>query len=176
MTHCSAPTTPSSPDGRHVLLNWNPLDGREPGIYLFDMGDGDSGRVFYASEREEAGASFRPDGEWVAYHTNGTGRFEIYLRPFVADNPEGAPIYPVTRLGGQSPLWSPDGRTLYFTGVGAEEDSLFAVTVKTEPELEISEPRTVLGDMDGDRSRDGGSPRQVAGRVARCKKTFRTCA
>ena len=81
--------------------------------------------------------------------TNGTGRYEIYLRPFVAENPESAPIYPVTRLGGREPLWSPDGRTLYYAGVGAEELRVFAVTVETEPELQISERRTVLSNLDG---------------------------
>jgi Tol biopolymer transport system component len=138
-----------SPDGRHVLLSCNLSDGREPGVYLFDMGDGDSARAFYASERNEGAASFRPDGKWVVYMTNGTGRQEIYLRPFVAENPESAPIYPVTRLGGTDPLWSPDGRTLYYRGVGAEADQFFAVSVETEPELEITERRTVFSNLDG---------------------------
>jgi Tol biopolymer transport system component len=138
-----------SPDGRHVLLSCNLSDGREPGVYLFDAGDGDSGRAFYASERNEGSASFRPDGKWVVYMTNGTGRNEIYLRPFDVENPESAPIYPVTRLGGSEPSWSPDGRTLYYRGVGAEADQLFAVTVGTEPELEISERRTVFSNLDG---------------------------
>ncbi|MDX2474029.1 MAG: protein kinase, partial [Candidatus Krumholzibacteria bacterium] len=97
-----------SPDGRHVLTSCRPTDGREPGVYLFDMGDGDSGRVFYASDRAEGDATFRPDGKWVAYKTNGTGRLEVYLRPFIAGNPESAPIHPVTRDGGDSPFWSPD--------------------------------------------------------------------
>ena len=138
-----------SPDGRHVLASHNPSDGREPGVYLFDMGDGDSGRVFYASDRAEGSASFRPDGKWVAYKTNGTGRMEIYLRPFVAENPESAPIHPVTRGGGEDPFWSPDGRTLYYLGVGADENQVFAVTVETEPELKISERRTVFSNIDG---------------------------
>jgi Tol biopolymer transport system component len=138
-----------SPDGHHVLLSCNLADGREPGVYLFDMGDGDSARAFYASERNEGSASFRPDGEWVVYMTNGTGRYEIYLRPFVTDNPDSAPIYPVTRLGGTNPLWSPDGRTLYYEGVGAEAGQFFAVTIETDPELEISERRTVFSNLDG---------------------------
>jgi serine/threonine-protein kinase len=137
-----------SPDGRHVLASHNPADGREPGIYLFDMGDGDSGRVFYASDRAEGSASFRPDGKWVAYKTNGTGRMEVYLRPFVAENPESAPIHPVTRGGGEDPFWSPDGRTLYYAGIGTDEGQVFAVTVETEPELKISERRTVFSNTD----------------------------
>jgi Tol biopolymer transport system component len=138
-----------SPDGSHILLSCNLADGREPGVYLFDMGDGDSARPFYASERNEGSASFRPDGKWVAYMTNGTGRMEVYLRSFIAENPESAPIHPVTRNGGEDPFWSPDGRTLYYRGVGADADRLFAVTVETEPELEISERRTVFRSLDG---------------------------
>ena len=138
-----------SPDGRHVLVSFSPPDGREPGVYLFDMGDGDSWRVFYASDRAEGSVKFRPDGRWVSYTTNGTGRSEVYLRPFIADNPESAPIHPVTRDGGDSPFWSPDGRTLYYLGVGADEKRVFAVTVETEPELRISERRTVFDSIDG---------------------------
>ena len=138
-----------SPDGRHVLISCSPADGREPGIYLFDLGDGDSGRVFYASDRGEGDSRFSPNGEWVAYKTNGTGRYEIYLRPFIADNPESAPIHPVTRDGGDSPFWSPDGRTLYYLGVGADEKRIFAVTIETEPELKISARRTVFDSIDG---------------------------
>ncbi len=138
-----------SPDGRHALCEYTPPDGRAPGIYLFDVGDGDSARAFYASEQSEGNATFRPDGKWVAYSANGTGRFEVYLRPFVAENPESAPIHPVTRLGGWLPKWSPDGRTLYYSGVDAEAGRVFAVTVETEPELVISERRSVFSDMDG---------------------------
>lgn len=156
-----------SPDGRHVLLSCNLSDGREPGVYLFDMGDGDSGRAFYASERNEGSASFRPDGQWVVYMTNGTGREEIYLRPFVAENPESAPIYPVTRNGGTKPLWSPDGRTLYYQGVGPEAGQLFAVTVTTQPELEISARRAIFGNIDGV---DGIVP-MTGGRLIRLRST-----
>lgn len=138
-----------SPDGRHFLLSCNLLDGSEPGVYLFDTGHGSSGRAFYASERNEGGARFRPDGQWVAYMTNGTGRQEIYLRPFLAKNPDSAPIYPVTRQGGNRPLWSPDGRTLYYEGVEGEAGQIFAVTVSTEPEPVISERRAVFSHPGG---------------------------
>jgi hypothetical protein len=82
----------------------------------------------------------------VAYHANGTGRYEIFLRPFIAENPDSAPIYPVSKGGGMGPQWSTDGRTLYYRGIGADEGKLFAVTIQTEPELKISEPRLVFAD------------------------------
>jgi eukaryotic-like serine/threonine-protein kinase len=137
-----------SPDGRYVLTS-TAVEQSEPGIYLFDVGDGESGRSFYASPSNEGDANFSPDGRWVAYNANGSGRQEIYLRPFDAMNPESTPIYPVTTLGGQKPKWSPDGRTLYYSGIDADEDTLFAITIETEPELKVSERRTISTDMAG---------------------------
>ena len=137
-----------SPHGRHVLTS-TAVEQGEPGIYLFDVGDGESGRPFYATPSSEGDANFSPDGRWVAYNANGSGRQEIYLRPFDAVNPESTPIYPVTTLGGQSPQWSPDGRTLYYSGIDADENTLFAVTIETEPELIISERDTISTDMAG---------------------------
>jgi len=136
-----------SPDGRHVIIADGDPDRGEPGLYLYDVGDGDSGRAFFASSMIEGGSTFRPDGKWVAYHTNGTGRFEIYLRPFVTENPDSAPIHPVTKGGGISPMWSADGGTLYYWGVDGESEEFFAVTVQMEPELTISQPRMVFKDM-----------------------------
>lgn len=137
-----------SPDGRYVLIATSSQQG-EPGIYLFDVGDGQSGRAFYATPSNEGGPAFSPHGRSVAYTANGSGRNEVYLRPFDAVNPESTPIYPVTTLGGQEPKWSPDGQTLYYFGIDADENTLFAVTIETEPELIISERRTISTDMAG---------------------------
>jgi Tol biopolymer transport system component len=134
-----------SPDGRHMLVGHTPTDGGESGIYVADVGDDESRRPFFATSAGEGGATFRPDGEWVAYETNGTGDYEIYLRPFVPDDPESAPIYPVTTSGGVAAQWSSDGRTLYY----ADGGNVYAVTVVTEPELSISEPRRVLTGVNG---------------------------
>jgi eukaryotic-like serine/threonine-protein kinase len=137
-----------SPDGRYVLIGTSSQQG-EPGIYLFDVGDGDSGRPFYASPSNEGEPAFSPDGRWVAYTANGSGRNEIYLRPFDAQNPESTPIYPVTKFGGDYSKWSPDGQTLYYFGIDKEENTLFAITIETHPEVKVSERRTISTDMAG---------------------------
>ena len=138
-----------SPDGRYVVCSHWPRDGREPGVYLFEMGDGDHARAFFASQGMEGVAAFSPDGKWVAYNANATGRYEVYLRPFVPENQESAPIYPVTKDGGMNPTWSADGKTLYYRSAGDERATMYAVTVETEPELSISERRTVLTGLKG---------------------------
>ena len=51
-----------------------------------------------------------PDGRWLAYASNETGRYELWLEPL----PRTGARYQITREGGGHPLWSPDGRSLYF--------------------------------------------------------------
>jgi serine/threonine-protein kinase len=132
-----------SADGQHVIFAYTAYDGREPGLYAMRLGDPESVRPFFATPVIEGYAEFSRDGKWVAYHTNGSGRFEIYLRPFDPDNPDGTPIHRVSNDGGMRPIWSRDGATLYYlTGTGF--DDLVAVSIETEPELSISEPRRLF--------------------------------
>jgi Tol biopolymer transport system component len=138
-----------SPDGRYVVCSHWPRDGREPGVYLFEMGDGDHARALFASQGMEGVAAFSPDGKWVAYNANATGRYEVYLRQFIPEHQESAPIYPVTKDGGMNPMWSADGKTLYYRSAGDERATMFAVTVGTEPEPSISDRRTVLTGLKG---------------------------
>jgi hypothetical protein len=49
-----------------------------------------------------------PDGRWLAYESNESNRWEVYVRPFPAMGPRS----PVSTGGGYAPLWSRDGRTL----------------------------------------------------------------
>jgi Tol biopolymer transport system component len=57
-----------------------------------------------------------PDGRWLAYQSDESGRFELYLRPY-PDVERG--VWPISRGGGTSPRWSADGRSLfYYDGEG----------------------------------------------------------
>jgi hypothetical protein len=69
----------------------------------------------------ERHTSISPDGRWAAYATNESGRFEVYVRPF----PGPGPRHPVTADGGDTPVWTPDGRRLiYVNGPMLEEATL----------------------------------------------------
>ena len=136
-----------SPDGRFVIVDSTPQNGQEGGLYLYDVGDGDSGRPFFATEGWEGGAAIRPDGLWVAYQANASGGVEVYLRRLVPQDPDSAPIHAVTNEGGEDPRWSVDGKTIYYRN--PNDRSVYAVSVRTEPQIEISEPR-LLTDSEGD--------------------------
>jgi Tol biopolymer transport system component len=68
---------------------------------------------------DEIDSRFSPDGQWVAYVSNESGRYEVYVRPFPPDPlPQGISNTGVERLisdnGGTSPMWRPDGKELYY--------------------------------------------------------------
>jgi Tol biopolymer transport system component len=74
---------------------------------------------FLQTRFNERWGAFSPDGRWVAYASNESGRDEIYVRPFVPPGEESTAAvtvgqWQVSTAGGIQPLWSPDGRELYY--------------------------------------------------------------
>jgi hypothetical protein len=97
-----------------------PLDkGRKPWAFLQTKFDEKQGR-------------FSPDGRWVAYQSNESGRQEVYIRPF-ADPASGvrtdtlSPQWQVSVAGGLFPAWRHDGRELYWVG---PDGRMMAATIK----------------------------------------------
>ena len=61
-------------------------------------------------------AQMSPDGKWIAYNANESGRYEVYVTPF----PPTGERYSVSRAGGRQPTWRADGGELYYlTAEGA---------------------------------------------------------
>jgi len=109
------PRTPLSvsPDGRLLLFAapdpttgndlWQvPLDGSSPAI------------VMLAGAFEERWGAFSPDGRWVVYESDESGRREIYVRAFSG----AGTLTQVSPNGGMYPRWSRDGREIYFYAAG----------------------------------------------------------
>jgi serine/threonine-protein kinase len=76
-----------------------PLDRHEPPRPLLDV------------KAQVSDAEISPGRQWLAYESNESGRFEIYVRPWPAVE---AGRWTVSSNGGQHPLWSRDGRELFF--------------------------------------------------------------
>jgi len=74
----------------------------------------------------ELNAALSPDGRWMAYESNESGQFEVYVRPF-PDVTGGR--WQVSSGGGGWPLWSPVGEQLFYVG----SEGMMAVPVETEP-------------------------------------------
>jgi hypothetical protein len=77
--------------------------------------------VFLKTPFREAYGAFSPDGRWVAYQSDESGRPEIYVRPFTPAGTNGDTAttlagsqWPVSTGGGISPRWRADGKELYY--------------------------------------------------------------
>ena len=94
--------------------------------------------AFLKTEFEESGAMFSPDGRWLAYESNETGRDEIYVQPFSATGSGGK--LPVSVSGGTEPVWPRNSRDLFYRN----GDKMMAVAIETEPELSVGKPRLLF--------------------------------
>lgn len=77
-----------------------------------------------------------PDGKWLAYTSTQDGPLQVYVQPFP---PTGA-RYQVTDVRGTTPIWSPDGRRIYYFNEG----KLYAATVRTSPSFAVLSRDVVL--------------------------------
>ena len=111
-----------SRDGRWLLYyETHPTTGRD--LWALDMTSrGLTPRVVANTPAQEVLAQFSPDGRWVTYQTNESGRFEVVVQPF----PEAGGKWQVSTAGGVAPRWRADGQELYFL---APDATMMAVPV-----------------------------------------------
>jgi hypothetical protein len=89
-------------------------------------------------------AQFSPDGRWVAYVSNESGRHEVLIRPFAAAPQNGAEntgeSVTVSKSGGTAPRWRSDGKELFFI---TPDRAIASVPVSVRPGLSVGSP-TIL--------------------------------
>jgi len=110
------------------------------GIYKANMEGGDRNAEPYLRSTygtlAQAQAEFSPDGHWVAYSSNESGREEIYVQPF--PGPGGKWI--VSSDGGSVPRWSRSGREIFYRNA----DKMMSVEVQTQPTFQAGTPHVLF--------------------------------
>jgi Tol biopolymer transport system component len=124
-----------SPDGRilafaenHPETTWD--------IWLAHVSDEPRQEAFISTQFREYHPMISPDGRWLAYQSNETGRFEVYIQPF----PDGGRKWLVSAGGGTQPLWARNGEELFFRN----GDKVMVVSVRPGPDFEASTPRLLF--------------------------------
>ncbi len=110
--------------------------------------DGDP-EPFVTTPFNDRSPVFSPDGRWLAYVSDESGRDEVYVREY----PRAERRWPISNGGGKEPLWSRDGRELYFR----RGHEMMVLAVKTEPTFEPA-PARVLFEAAYELDRIGGNP------------------
>ncbi len=111
-----------SPDGRFVsLVGLNPGTGTDIMIYSFESG---SIEPFLQTRHNETEPYFSPDGRWLAYQSDESGRAEIYVQPF----PSPGGKWQVSSNGGASPHWRSDGKELFYL---EDDGTLMVIPIET---------------------------------------------
>jgi serine/threonine-protein kinase len=133
-----------SPDGRCVLYSRGYIDpshaakigARDLWLLEFDSAGKASERPWFESEATESAPFFSPDGRFVVYVSDESGRPEIYLRPF----PGPGERVQISRDGGLEPAWSKGGREIVFrNGSG-----FYAVSFSHAAPISVSAPRLLF--------------------------------
>jgi len=93
---------------------------------------------FLATPALEHMPAFSPDGKWIAYVSNESGRAEIYIRSYP---PSDRPARRVSEAGGTAPLWSRDGRELFFRNAAG---NLIAVPLRVDAAVPAGRPQELF--------------------------------
>lgn len=121
-----------SPDGKMLVFGEDhPLTRRD--LWVLPLEGERKAWPFLNTSFNEDEAAVSPDGRWLAYASDESGRYEIYVQSF----PKSGRKRQISTEGGNFPRWSRNGRELFFRN-GAK---LMAVSIETQPELTTGQPR-----------------------------------
>ncbi len=103
---------------------------------------------------QDRAPTFSPDGRWFAYVSDKSGRDEVYARPYPSTGPQE---YAISVEGGTEPVWSRDGRELFYR----HEDRVMVVSIEAAEVLRASAPELLFSggyDLDNSAGGIGGVP------------------
>lgn len=131
-----------SPDGETLAF----VEAREHGtdICLLHLRDR-TVTPFLNSQSEELHPAFSPDGRWLAYTSEETGRPEVYMQAV----PGPGRKLRISDQGGSQPLWARDGKTLFYRAVSVSgpfwsSDAVWAADLQTGQDLQVGKPRRIF--------------------------------
>ncbi len=121
-----------SPDGEWIA-GTRPVTLRGSDVWVMSADGSGTSQPAIGGASQEFSPAFSPDGRWIAYSSDETGRTEIYVQAF----PITGQKWKLSENGGDTPVWSPDGRELYYW----RQQALMVVQIELGPEFKPSRAR-----------------------------------
>jgi hypothetical protein len=119
-----------SPDGLLAFIEINPTTARD--IWVLRIRDNQA-KPFINTSANESAPQFSPDGHWLAYVSDESGRYETYVQPYPATGGK----WPISTDGGTEPVWNRNGRELFYRS----GNKMMAVDITTQPSFAAGKPR-----------------------------------
>jgi serine/threonine-protein kinase len=126
------------PDARSLIVRQTTSGPTSNDIMLVSLRDTSAAVPLLQTTFNERGIALSPDGRWLAYTSNESGRDEIYVRPVQGEGGKRQ----VSTAGGTEPLWARDQRELYFR----DGRRFIAVPVRTTPTFSMGPPQGLFED------------------------------
>lgn len=124
-----------SPDGQLLAFtDLDPSTGRD--IWVLRLSDRKP-QTFLRTPSNESAPRFSADGRWLAYISDESGRYEVYVQPY--PGPGGK--WQISTEGGTEPVWSRNGRELFYR---SSNNKMMAVEIKTKPSFASGSPRMLF--------------------------------
>ena len=123
-----------SPDGERIAFGVNDPKSRRD-IFVLSVKDG-TRTPFLVTPATEGAARFSPEGRWIAYVSDESGRPEIYVQPY--PGPGGK--WQISTDGGIEPAWNPNGRELFYRS----GNRMMAVPVTIQPAFSAGKPAVLF--------------------------------
>jgi len=128
-----------SSDGRFLLFrSIDPQTGFD--LWVLPVSADKKPFPFLKTPFDERNGQFSPDGKWIAYQSNESGRFEIYVQPF----PGPGRKFQISNSGGTQPRWNKNGKEIFYVSL---ESKMMAAPVKLSPDgksLETGTPAALF--------------------------------
>ena len=144
-----------STDGRFIVYDTIAAGGTTSDVWVLPIAADRKPFPFVSTPAREGQGVLSPDGKWMAYTSNESGQFDIYVQPFPATGGK----WLVSTGGGVEPRWRGDGKELYYVSTAAQK--MMAVDVKTEGAMFMASVPHTLFSVPGIRT--GGPETGYAG-------------
>jgi WD40 repeat protein len=134
-TSLSSIPTSVSPDGRTLAyIQQTPETNGD--LYTLSLQGNPQPRAVVKTSGYDGGGQFSPNGQWLAYASNESGQFDVYVRPYPGPDRR----VPVSTEGGTHPRWSRNGKELFYRN----GNKMMVVDVSTSSGITLSRPRVLF--------------------------------